>query len=64
MAIRKPIISAGKEGLIYGIGNLLNKLSSFLLIPIYIAFLPTNIVGTLVLVELFENLINNFRPKH
>ena len=62
MAIRKPIILAGKEGLIYGIGNLLNKLSSFLLIPIYIAFLPTNIVGTLVLVELFENLINNFLP--
>ena len=62
MAIRKPIISAGKEGLIYGIGNILNKLSSFLLIPIYIAFLPINIVGTLVLVELFENLINNFLP--
>ena len=62
MAIRKPIILIGKDGLIYGLGNLLNKLSSFLLIPIYISFLPTSIVGTLILVELFENLINNFLP--
>ena len=62
MAIRKSIISFGKDGLIYGLGNLLNKLSSFLLIPIYIGFLPTEIVGILILVELFENIINNFLP--
>ena len=62
MAIRKPVITAGKQGFIYGTGNILNKLASFLLIPVYTVFLPTSVVGILILIELFENLLVNFLP--
>jgi len=62
MAVRKPVITAGKQGIIYGLGNILNKLSAFLLIPIYTVFLPKSVVGTLILIELFENLLINFLP--
>ena len=62
MAVRKPVITAGKQGIIYGLGNIFNKLSSFLLIPIYTVFLPKSVVGTLILIELFEHLLVNFLP--
>jgi len=62
MVIRKPVITAGKQGFIYGLGNILNKLASFLLIPVYTLFLPTSVVGTLILIELFENLFVYFLP--
>ena len=62
MVIRKPVINAGKQGFIYGLGNILNKLTSFLLIPIYTALLPTSSVGILILIELFDNLLVNFLP--
>ena len=62
MAIRKQVITAGKQGFIYGLGNILNKLASFLLIPVYTLFLPTSVVGILILIELFENLLVNFLP--
>jgi len=62
MAVRKPVITAGKQGIIYGLGNIFNKLSAFLLIPIYTVFLPKSVVGTLILIELFENLLINFLP--
>ena len=62
MAVRKPVITAGKQGVIYGLGNIFNKLASFLLIPLYTLFLPTSVVGILILIELFENLLVNFLP--
>jgi len=62
MGIRKPVIKAGKQGFIYGLGNILNKFASFLLIPVYTGFLPTSVVGILILIELFENLLVNFLP--
>ncbi|SVE11319.1 uncharacterized protein METZ01_LOCUS464173, partial [marine metagenome] len=57
MGIRKPVIKAGKQGFVYGLGNILNKFASFLLIPVYTGFLPTSVVGILILIELFENLL-------
>ena len=52
MNIRKPVLIVGKHGLIYGLGNILSKVTIFFLIPIYTNYLTTKEVGILALIEI------------
>ena len=54
MNIRKPVLIVGKHGLIYGLGNILSKVTIFFLIPIYTNYLTTKEVGILALIEMTE----------
>ena len=54
MNIRKPVLIVGKHGLIYGLGNILSKVTIFFLIPIYTNYLSTKEVGILALIEMTE----------
>jgi len=62
MTIRQPIKDLGKSTAVYGFGNILTKLASFLLIPIYTRYLELTEVGILALLEMFEALLISLVP--
>ncbi len=62
MAIRPQIKQLGTNSTIYGLGNLLNKLAAFLLIPVYTKYLATSDVGIFALIEMAEKLLITLAP--
>lgn len=62
MAIRPQIKQLGTNSAIYGLGNLLNKLAAFLLIPVYTKYLATSDVGIFALIEMAEKLLITLAP--
>ena len=55
--IRPKIIEFGKTTAVYGLGNILNKTTAFLLIPIYVKYLSLSEVGSIALIELLESFL-------
>ncbi|MFH1852175.1 MAG: oligosaccharide flippase family protein [Candidatus Neomarinimicrobiota bacterium] len=62
MTIRSTIKNFGINSAVYGLGNVLNKLSAFLLIPIYTHYLTLSDVGIITLIELIEVMLITFLP--
>jgi len=56
----EEIRSVGKHFLIYGFGNILSRIVSFLLIPLYTHYLTTSQYGTLELLELTTYIAGMF----
>jgi O-antigen/teichoic acid export membrane protein len=52
--------SVGKHFLVYGIGNILSRIVSFILIPLYTYYLTTSEYGTLELLELTTYIAGMF----
>jgi len=62
MSIRPPIKLLASNSFIYGIGNILSKLSAFFLIPIYTRYLSMTEVGIIALLEMAELFIITIVP--
>ena len=62
MPIRPQIKQLGTNSAIYGLGNLLNKLAAFLLIPVYTKYMFTSDVGIFALFEMAEKLLITLAP--
>lgn len=56
----EEIKSVGKHFLLYGLGNILNRIVSFILIPVYTHYLTTGEYGTLELLELTTYIAGMF----
>jgi O-antigen/teichoic acid export membrane protein len=59
---KEELSRVGKNTLIYGVGNVLSKAVSFLLIPLYTHHLSTYEVGIIVLLEVLEVLYIYIAP--
>ncbi len=62
MPVRPQIKLLATNSAIYGIGNVLSKLSAFFLIPIYTRYLPMKEVGIIALLEMGELFIITLVP--
>ena len=62
MAIRPPIKLLASNSMIYGLGNILSKLSAVFLIPIYTRYLSMGEVGIIALLEMAELFIVTIVP--
>jgi O-antigen/teichoic acid export membrane protein len=55
--VRRQILEFGKTTAVYGLGNILNKITAFLLIPVYVKYLSLAEVGSIALIELLESFL-------
>ena len=62
MAVRPLVKSIGKNTVIYGVGNVLSKLATFLLIPVYARYLSASEVGIIALLEMAEMILITLFP--
>ena len=62
MSIRPTIKLLASNSMIYGLGNILSKLSAFFLIPIYTRYLSMTEVGIIALLEMAELFIVTIVP--
>ncbi|NQV38585.1 MAG: oligosaccharide flippase family protein [Candidatus Marinimicrobia bacterium] len=62
MPIRPQVKQLGTNSAIYGLGNLLNKLAAFLLIPVYTKNISISDVGIFALFEMMEIILLTLAP--